>query len=78
MYVYAYLKEITFNDPAADYGDTLPMINHIGYLNQDTAISGWNYGGYRYNSSGFYLGVSVTSSMTSGKYLGADGIRVDY
>lgn len=77
MYVYAYLKEATFNDPAADYGDGDPMINHIGYLNQNTAPSGWNYVGVK-RGSGFYLTVSVCSSMTSGKYLGADGIRVDY
>lgn len=74
-----YLSDSRFTDPSAKYtvyknGASLT----VGYINQNTAVSGWNY---RTKSSNDFTGlwlVSVSPSGTSGYQTGADAVNVTY
>lgn len=75
-----YLKEATFNDPAASYDGWTGYVGniHFGTIDQNVAPSGWSYVGTQDISGHSTMPVYVSSSLTSGKYLGADAVRVTY
>lgn len=71
---YAYLANYAFTDPRAEYQawDLGNGFYSIGYVNQNTAPSGWNYVGYG-TSGALYVRRSSGSGAT-----GADAVQRQY
>lgn len=83
VFAHVYLNHSSFTDPKAeyvhhDYYGSAHTSQLFSYLNQNTALSGWNYIGHVSISGRECIHIGCRASRTSGTYMGADAIRVMY